>query len=159
MGRNWVSHTSLVGISNITAILKKSLAVSSKTKHVVAIQTNSSIPGIYSRELKTYGRLMEDLCTKIDPWMFIAALLVIAQTWKQHRCSPTCKWLSTQGYTHTMEYYLATQARTIESQQPGWLSGALNPQRLYTVIIIYYNIYNYILCDSTYVTFCLPSRR
>ena len=41
------------------------------------------------------------------PLMFIAALLTIAKTWKQPKCSWTEEWIKKMWYIHTMEYYLA----------------------------------------------------
>ena len=39
--------------------------------------------------------------------MFIAALFVIARTWKQPRCSSEDEWIRRQWYIYTMEYYSA----------------------------------------------------
>jgi hypothetical protein len=43
---------------------------------------------IYPKELKAY------IHTKTCTWMFIAALLIIAQTWKQPRCPSVIKWIN-----------------------------------------------------------------
>ena len=37
--------------------------------------------------------------------MLIAALFVIARTWKQPKCPSTEKWIRKMWYTYTMEYY------------------------------------------------------
>jgi hypothetical protein len=37
--------------------------------------------------------------------MFIAALLVIARSWKQPRCPTTEKWIQKMWFIYTMEYY------------------------------------------------------
>ena len=37
--------------------------------------------------------------------LFIAALLIIAKTWKQPRCQLTDEWISKWWYIYTMEYY------------------------------------------------------
>ena len=39
--------------------------------------------------------------------MFIAALFIIASTWKQPRCPSTDEWIRKLGYIYTMEYYSA----------------------------------------------------
>jgi hypothetical protein len=39
--------------------------------------------------------------------MFIEALLIIARSWKEPRCSTTEKWIQKMWYTYTMEYYSA----------------------------------------------------
>src|SRR5574337_299108 len=41
------------------------------------------------------------------PPMFIAALFIIARTWKQPRCPSADEWIRKQWYIHTMEYYSA----------------------------------------------------
>ena len=44
-----------------------------------------------------------DTCTP----MFIAALLIIARTWKQPRCPSAHEWIRKLWYIYTMEYYSA----------------------------------------------------
>ena len=39
--------------------------------------------------------------------MFIAALFIIARTWKQPRCPSADEWIRKRCYICTMEYYLA----------------------------------------------------
>ena len=47
--------------------------------------------------------------------MFIAALLTIARTWKQHRCPSVDEWIRKQWYIYTMEYYTAIKKNAFES--------------------------------------------
>ena len=47
--------------------------------------------------------------------MFIAALFIIARTWKQPRCPSTDEWIRKPWYIHTMEYYSAIKKNTFES--------------------------------------------
>ena len=47
--------------------------------------------------------------------MFIAALFIIARTWKQSRCPSTDEWIRKPWYIHTMEYYSAIKKNTFES--------------------------------------------
>jgi hypothetical protein len=39
--------------------------------------------------------------------MFIAALFIIAKSWKEPRCPSTEEWIQKMGYIYTMEYYSA----------------------------------------------------
>ena len=59
---------------------------------------DSAIPllGIHPEETK----ILKDTCTP----MFTAALLTIASTWKQPRCSSTDEWIKKLWYIHTKEY-------------------------------------------------------
>ena len=52
--------------------------------------------GIHSEEI----RIERDTCTPI----FIAALFIIARTWKQHRCPSADEWIRKSWYIYTMEY-------------------------------------------------------
>ena len=55
--------------------------------------------GIYPKELKIY--VHTETCTL----MFIAALFIIAKTWKKLRCPSVSKWTNNLWYIQTMEYY------------------------------------------------------
>jgi hypothetical protein len=39
--------------------------------------------------------------------MFIAALSIIARSWKETRCPSTEEWIRKMGYIYTMDYYSA----------------------------------------------------
>jgi hypothetical protein len=41
--------------------------------------------------------------------MFIAALFIIARSWKEPRCPSTEEWIHKTWYIYTMEYYSATK--------------------------------------------------
>ena len=47
--------------------------------------------------------------------MFIAALFIIARTWKQPRCPSADEWIRKQWYIYTMEYYSAIKKNTFDS--------------------------------------------
>ena len=47
--------------------------------------------------------------------MFIAALFIIARTWKQPRCPSADEWIRKQWYTYTMEYYSDIKNNALES--------------------------------------------
>ena len=51
--------------------------------------------------------------------MFIAALFIIARTWKQPRCPSADEWISCGIYT--MEYYSAIKKNTFESVLMRWM--------------------------------------
>ena len=55
--------------------------------------------GIHTKDTRSE----RDTCTP----MFIAALFVIARTWKQPRCPLADEWIRKQWYIYTMEYYSA----------------------------------------------------
>ena len=47
--------------------------------------------------------------------MFIAALFIIARTWKQPRCPSADEWIRKLWYIYTMEYYPDIKKNTSES--------------------------------------------
>ena len=57
--------------------------------------------GIHTEET----RIERDTCTP----MFIAALFIIARTWKQSRCPSAEEWIRKLWYIYTMEYYSAIE--------------------------------------------------
>jgi hypothetical protein len=56
--------------------------------------------GIYPEDAPT-GK--KDTCST----MFIAALFIIARSWKEPRCPSTKEWIQKMWYIYTMEYYSA----------------------------------------------------
>ena len=63
--------------------------------------------GIHTEET----RCESDMCTP----MFIAALFIIARTWKQPRCPSADEWTRKLWYIYTMEYYSAIKNNVFES--------------------------------------------
>ena len=53
--------------------------------------------------------------------MFIAALFIIARTWKQPRCPSADEWIRKQWYIYTIEYYSAIKKKTFESVLMRWM--------------------------------------
>ena len=53
---------------------------------------------------------LKDTCTAV----FIAALFIIARTWKQPRCPSADEWIRKLWYQCTMEYYSAIKKNTFE---------------------------------------------
>ena len=69
--------------------------------------------GIHTEETR-YER---DTCTP----MFIAALFIIARTWKQPRCPSADEWIRELWYIDTMEYYSAIKKNAFESVLMRWM--------------------------------------
>ena len=57
--------------------------------------------GTYPEEIK----IEKDTCIPL----FMAALFIIARTWKQPRCPSTDAWIKKLWYIYTMEYYSAVK--------------------------------------------------
>ena len=53
--------------------------------------------------------------------MFIAALFIIARTWKQPRCPSADKLIRKLWYIYTMEYYSAIKKNSFESVLIRWM--------------------------------------
>ncbi|XDA91107.1 hypothetical protein R6Z07M_019751 [Ovis aries] len=62
-------------------------------------------------------RIERDTCTP----MFIAALFIIARTWKQPRCPSADEWIRKLWYIYTMEYYSAVKKNSFESVLMRWM--------------------------------------
>jgi hypothetical protein len=68
----------------------------------IVLPEDPAIPllGIYPEDAPTCNK---DMCST----MFIAAIFIIARSWKQPRCPSTKKWIQKIWYIYTMEYYSA----------------------------------------------------
>ena len=53
--------------------------------------------------------------------MFIAALLIIARSWKEPRCPSTEEWIQKVWYIYTMEYYSAIKKNEFMKFLGNWL--------------------------------------
>ena len=69
--------------------------------------------GIHTEET----RIERDTCTP----MFIAALFIIARTWKQPRCPSADEWIRQLWYIYTMEYYSAIKKNAFVSGLMRWM--------------------------------------
>ena len=72
-----------------------------------------SLLGIHTEETRSE----RDTCTL----MFIAALFIVAKTWKQPRCPAADEWIRKLLYIYTMEYYSAIKKNTFESFLMKWM--------------------------------------
>ena len=69
--------------------------------------------GIHTEETRSE----RDTCTP----MFIAALFIIARTWRQPRCPSADEWIRKLWYIYTMEYYSAIKKNSFESVLLRWM--------------------------------------
>ena len=69
--------------------------------------------GIHTKE----KRIERDTCIPT----FIAALFIIARTWKQPRCPSADEWIRKLWYIYTMEYYSAIKKNAFESFLMRWM--------------------------------------
>ena len=53
--------------------------------------------------------------------VFIAALFIIARTWRRARCLSANEWIRKLWYIYTMEYYSAIKKNTFESALMRWM--------------------------------------
>jgi hypothetical protein len=68
----------------------------------IVLLEDPAIPllGIYPEDTPTCNK---DTCSTV----FIAALFIIARSWKEPRCPSTEEWIQKMCYIYTMEYYSA----------------------------------------------------
>ncbi|KAF6390245.1 hypothetical protein mRhiFer1_007825 [Rhinolophus ferrumequinum] len=71
--------------------------------------------GIYPKILKTL--IHKDTCAP----MFIAALSIVAKTWKQPKCPSIDEWIKKMWYIYTMEYYSAIRKDEILPFATTWI--------------------------------------
>ena len=105
--------TLLVGMQISTAIWRTVWRFPRKLE--IELPYDPAIPllGIHTKET----RIERDTCTP----MFIAALFIIARTWKQPRCPSSDEWVRKLWYIYTMEYYSAIKKDTFESVIMKWM--------------------------------------
>jgi hypothetical protein len=74
----------------------------------------SPLLGIYPEDVPTDKK---DTCST----MFIAALCVIARSWKEPRCPSTEEWIQKMWYIYTMEYYSAIKKNKFMKLLGKWM--------------------------------------
>lgn len=91
MWGNWNLYTLLVGMSNSAAAVEISFAVPQNGKHSyrMARQLQEKLICVY---IRTFTQI------------FIAALLMIAQKWKQPTCPSTGEWINKSPCIHPTDY-------------------------------------------------------
>ena len=97
--------------------MQTSIATMENTVEILEIELpyDPAIPLLGIHTKKT--RIEKDTCTP----MFIAALFIIARTWKQPRCPSADEWIRKLWYIHTMEYHSAIKKNTFESVLMRWM--------------------------------------
>jgi hypothetical protein len=60
---------------------------------------------------------IKDTCST----MFIAALFIIARSWKEPRCPSIEEWIQKTWYIYTMEYYLAIKKNEFMKFLDQWM--------------------------------------
>ena len=76
-----------------TATMENSVEIPLKTTNKLPYDPAMPLLGIHTEET----RIERDTCTP----MFIAALFIIARTWKQPRCSSADEWIKKNCGTYT----------------------------------------------------------
>ena len=94
----------------------------------IVLPEDPAIPllGIYPEDAPT-GK--KDTCST----MFIAALFIIARSWKEPRCPSTEEWIQKIRYIYTMEYYSAIKKNEFMKFLAKWMDlerGVLDHQFL-----------------------------
>ena len=92
----WRKGTLLVGMQTSTALWRTVWRFVKKVE--IELPYDPAIPllGTHTEETRTE----RDTCTP----MFIAALIIVARTWKQPRCPLADEWIRNLWYMNTMEY-------------------------------------------------------
>ena len=106
--RNGNPLTLLVGMKTSTATVENK-------KMEIELPYDPAIPllGVHAEET----RIERDMYTP----MFIAALFMIARTWKQPRCLLVDEWIRKLLYIYTMEYYSAIKKNAFELVLLRWM--------------------------------------
>ena len=53
--------------------------------------------------------------------MFIAAQVIIAKYWKEHKCPSANEWIQKLWYIYTMEYYAAERKKELLPFATAWM--------------------------------------
>ena len=105
--------TLLVGMQLVQPLWRTVWRVLKKLE--IELPYDPAIPllGIHTEET----RIERDTRTPV----FIAALFIIARTWKQSRCPSVAEWIRKLWYIYTMEYYLAIKKNAFQSVLMRWM--------------------------------------
>ena len=105
--------TLLVGMQTSTVTMENSVGFLKKLETELPYDPAIPLLGIHTKETRSE----RDTCTP----MFIAALLIIARTWRQPRCPSADEWIRKLWYIYTMEYYSAVKKNSFESVLMRWM--------------------------------------
>ena len=104
----------LVGVQTGTTPLDFSVDIFRKLENNLPQDLAIPLLGIYPNNAQSCHK---NMCSP----MFIAALFVIARTWKQPKCPLTEKWIRKMWYIYTMEYYTAEKNNDILNFAGNWI--------------------------------------
>ena len=105
--------TLLVGMQTSTATMENNVEILKKLEIELPYDPTIPLLGIHTEET----RIERDTCTP----MFIAALFIIARTWKQPRCPLADNWIRKLWYMHTVEYYSPIKKSACEAVLMRWM--------------------------------------
>jgi hypothetical protein len=110
----------------------------------IVLLEDPTIPllGIYLEDVPTGNK---DTCFTI----FLAALFIIARSWKEPRCPSTEDWIQKMWYIYTMEYYSAIKNNEFMKVLDKWMDlgdvilsevtqSEKNTHDIHTMISVYY---------------------
>ena len=104
----------LVGMQTNTATMENTMEIHLKSGNRAALWP-SEIPLLGIQQYET--RSERDTCTPV----FIAALFIIARTWKQPRYLSADERIRKPWYIYTVEYYSVIKNNTFESILMRWM--------------------------------------
>jgi hypothetical protein len=95
----------------------------------IVLREDPAIPllGIYTEDVPTSNK---DTCST----MFIAAVFIIARSWKETRCPSTEEWIQKVWYFNTKEYYSAIKNNEfikfldilpLHRREPSWIQDSI----------------------------------
>ena len=108
------THPLLVGMQSCADTVEISMAVSQEMGVNLPQDPTISLLGIYPRDALSYHK---SICST----MFIAALFVIARTWKQPRWPSIEEWLKKVWNIYTLEFYSAVKNNDILNFACKWM--------------------------------------
>jgi hypothetical protein len=107
-------------------VLKCKLLVLSLDKHVICLwnlwpQCKTALDSCKFGKFRRYRTSYEVSPHKKVSYMFIAALFIIARSWKEPRCPSTEEWIQKMWYIYTMEYYSAIKKNEFMKFLSKWM--------------------------------------
>ncbi|WP_289450150.1 hypothetical protein, partial [Klebsiella pneumoniae] len=103
LGRMWRKRNTpplLVGLQTGTISTGIQSGSSSENWTLNCLRIQLYLSWAYTQNAPTYSK-------DTSSTMFIAALFIIARSWKEPRCPSTEEWIQKMWYIYTMEYYSA----------------------------------------------------
>ena len=114
MWSNVNTHLLLVGMQTCATIQEISVNISQEIG-------NQSTSGSSNTTLGNIPKRAQSYYKSICSTMFVAALFVIARTWKQSRCPSTEEWIKKVLHIYTLEYQSAVKNSDILNFACKWM--------------------------------------